>query len=135
MINGAVASLFSLLGTVPFDSYFWRRLIWPEGLVFQFNALEGRSAEWGVMPFTWYFESALPRSCLLGLLFVLGLNIFPFLEDLYGFFNSKKISYYSTLWFDSTNEENFNSDNFLYICLLVQWTQRTSIYTLCDSDD
>lgn len=68
--NGAVATVASLACTIPFDSFFWRRLIWPEGVVFQFNALEGRSAEWGVMPFWWYFESALPRATLLGLLFV-----------------------------------------------------------------
>ena len=56
--------------TVPFDSFFWGELIWPEGSVFYFNAIQGGSSAWGVSPFLWYFKSALPRSCLTGLIFL-----------------------------------------------------------------
>jgi alpha-1,6-mannosyltransferase len=70
IVNGVIGSVVSLVCTIPFDSFFWDYLIWPEGAVFKFNAIEGRSAEWGVMPFFWYFESALPRACLATLVFV-----------------------------------------------------------------
>ena len=77
MINGIVGLVVALLCSVPFDSYFWDYWLWPEGVVFKFNALEGRSAEWGVMPFFWYFQSALPRACLTSLVFI----PFAFLEN------------------------------------------------------
>ena len=69
--------MVALLCSVPFDSFFWDYWLWPEGVVFKFNALEGRSAEWGVMPFFWYFQSALPRACLTSLVFI----PFAFLEN------------------------------------------------------
>ena len=75
--NGMVGLGVSLLCSVPFDSFFWDYWLWPEGVVFKFNALEGRSAEWGVMPFFWYFQSALPRACLTSLVFI----PFAFLEN------------------------------------------------------
>ena len=75
--NGMVGLLVSLICSVPFDSFFWDYWLWPEGVVFKFNALEGRSAEWGVMPFFWYFQSALPRACLTSLVFI----PFAFLEN------------------------------------------------------
>ena len=59
-----------LVASVPFDSWFWGEWIWPEGQVFVFNAIEGKSSAWGVMPFLWYFKSALPRACLTSLLFI-----------------------------------------------------------------
>jgi len=67
---GAAASAISLIVTVPFDSYFWGEFVWPEGKVFYFNAVEGKSSQWGVSPFWWYFKSALPRACLTSLVFI-----------------------------------------------------------------
>lgn len=55
---------FSLLVSVPLDSYFWQRkplIIWPELWGFYYNAVLGSSSAWGVSPWHWYFTSALPK--------------------------------------------------------------------------
>ncbi|KAK6755187.1 hypothetical protein RB195_013891 [Necator americanus] len=53
--------------TIPVDSLFWRRIIYPEFEVAVFNILENRSHEYGVSPFLWYFYSSLPRGLLASL--------------------------------------------------------------------
>lgn len=67
---GILTGLVSLIITVPIDSLLWNRLVWPEGEVFYFNAILGKSTEWGLSPWHWYFTAALPKSMLLTLLLV-----------------------------------------------------------------
>ncbi|KAI5927710.1 Alg9-like mannosyltransferase [Camillea tinctor] len=52
---------FSLLVTVPVDSYFWQKPLWPELWGFYYNAVLGSSSAWGVSPWHYYFTSALPK--------------------------------------------------------------------------
>lgn len=69
----AVAIIF----TTVVDSYMWQKGFpyWPELEVFVYNAIEGQSVNWGVMPFSWYFTRALPKMLLTSsALIPLGLN-------------------------------------------------------------
>ena len=70
LIIGVSTGVFSLLLTVPLDSFLWRRLIWPEFEVWWFNTVDNRSSEYGVMAFHWYFSRALPKGMLLTALLV-----------------------------------------------------------------
>lgn len=56
-----VATLVSLAVSVPIDSYFWQKPLWPELWGFYYNAVLGSSSAWGVSPWHYYFTSALPR--------------------------------------------------------------------------
>lgn len=67
---GVLTGFVSLLFTVPVDSLLWQRLLWPEGEVFYFNTILGKSSDWGTSPWHWYFTAALPKSMLLTLLLV-----------------------------------------------------------------
>ncbi|KAI1428131.1 glycosyltransferase family 22 protein [Xylaria sp. FL1777] len=51
----------ALLISVPIDSYFWQKPLWPELWGFYYNAVLGSSSEWGVSPWHYYFTSALPK--------------------------------------------------------------------------
>ncbi|KAH9902310.1 glycosyltransferase family 22 protein [Xylariomycetidae sp. FL2044] len=53
--------LFSLITSVPVDSYFWQKPVWPELWGFYYNAILGSSSEWGVSPWHYYFTSAIPK--------------------------------------------------------------------------
>ncbi|KAI2465052.1 glycosyltransferase family 22 protein [Annulohypoxylon bovei var. microspora] len=56
-----VIFIASLLFTIPIDSYFWQKPLWPELWGFYYNAVLGSSSEWGVSPWHYYFTSAIPK--------------------------------------------------------------------------
>lgn len=51
--------------TVSVDSYFWQRFpLWPEWIGFVYNTIQGKSSDWGVSPWHYYFFNAIPRLLL-----------------------------------------------------------------------
>lgn len=76
--SGLVAAIGAALLSICVDSYFWRRLAYPELEVFYFNAVLNKSSGWGTEPFHWYFTHALPKALGPALPFmVLGLAVHP----------------------------------------------------------
>ena len=62
VVVGLVSFSVALVCTVGVDSYFWSEAyLWPELEAFIFNAINNKSAEWGVSPFHSYFTALLPR--------------------------------------------------------------------------
>jgi alpha-1,6-mannosyltransferase len=61
---GLVAGVTAAVTSLAVDSFFWRRLSYPELEVFYFNAVLNKSHAWGTLPWHWYFTNALPRTLL-----------------------------------------------------------------------
>lgn len=62
--TGFLSAAIALLLSVPIDSYFWQKPVWPELAGFIYNAIKGKSSEWGTSPFHAYFTSFLPKLLL-----------------------------------------------------------------------
>lgn len=58
---GMQSAILALAVSVPIDSYFWQEPLWPELTGFYYNAIQGKSSEWGTSPIIHYFISLLPR--------------------------------------------------------------------------
>lgn len=62
--TGLQSAFVALVLSVPIDSYFWRRITWPELAGFYFNAIQGNSSDWGTTPYGYYFLNLLPKLLL-----------------------------------------------------------------------
>ena len=62
---GATGFILGLLLSVSIDSFFWQQFpLWPELTGFYYNTILGKSSDWGVSPWHFYFTSSLPRLLL-----------------------------------------------------------------------
>jgi alpha-1,6-mannosyltransferase len=62
---GLMGVIIGLGVTVSVDSYFWQRFpLWPEWIGFVYNTIQGKSSDWGVSPWYFYFGNAIPRLLL-----------------------------------------------------------------------
>ncbi|CCU76112.1 dolichol-linked Man7GlcNAc2 mannosyl transferase [Blumeria hordei DH14] len=61
LIKSASIALFT---TFTVDSYLWQYLVWPELAGFYFNAIQGKSTNWGTSSTHFYFTNILPKLLL-----------------------------------------------------------------------
>ena len=65
MIPAALQCALVALGiSIPIDSYFWQKPLWPELWGFYYNAVQGKAAEWGTSPYSHFFTVYLSRLLL-----------------------------------------------------------------------
>jgi alpha-1,6-mannosyltransferase len=57
----------SIAITFLFDSWFWKKWVWPELYVWYFNVILNQSSLWGKSPFHYYFSRFIPRAFLFNL--------------------------------------------------------------------
>ena len=67
---GVLTGVICLTVTIPLDSLMWQTWTWPEGQVFYYNAILGKSSDWGTSPWHWYVSTAIPKAMLATLLLV-----------------------------------------------------------------
>jgi alpha-1,6-mannosyltransferase len=64
ILHGLQSATFSVWVSFAIDSFFWWKPIWPELAGFYYNAIQGKSADWGTSPLGYYFSTLLPRLLL-----------------------------------------------------------------------
>lgn len=86
---GIATGMMSLVLTVPLDSLIWQRWVWPEGEVFYFNTILGKSSDWGTSPWYWYATSAMPKLLLATIVWV-PCAFFSIPETILAFWESRR---------------------------------------------
>jgi len=71
VISVLLSTAISIGITVSIDSYFWGKLVWPEGAVFQFNVINNGSLAYGTSPWYSYFTVHIPKMCTVAIPFTL----------------------------------------------------------------
>lgn len=62
---GVLGATLGLVVTMSVDSFFWQQYpLWPEWTGFYYNTVLGKSSEWGVSPWHYYFSTAISRILL-----------------------------------------------------------------------
>ncbi|KAI5289303.1 dolichyl-P-Man:Man(7)GlcNAc(2)-PP-dolichol alpha-1,6-mannosyltransferase [Ascosphaera aggregata] len=69
--SGILGAALALSLTVPFDSFFWQRLLWPELTGFIYNIINGQASSWGTSFWHHYFTNSLPKLLLNPLIYLL----------------------------------------------------------------
>lgn len=64
-------ALIALAISIPIDSFFWQKPLWPELWSFYYNAIQGKSSDWGTSRYPHYFSTLLPRLLLNPLIMIL----------------------------------------------------------------
>ena len=64
ILHGLQSATFSVWVSFAIDSFFWWKPVWPELAGFYYNAIQGKSADWGTSPLGYYFSTLLPRLLL-----------------------------------------------------------------------
>ncbi|KTW31808.1 dolichyl-P-Man:Man(7)GlcNAc(2)-PP-dolichol alpha-1,6-mannosyltransferase [Pneumocystis jirovecii RU7] len=77
------SAIIGLFFSIVVDSWFWQKyFLWPEGVAFYFNIIEGKSSNWGVSAWHIYFSTYIPKLLLNPLFLVLwGVSLFTRTKD------------------------------------------------------